>query len=95
MRRILGTIGTIDMFVHDSAHTYLNQLAEYRIALAGMKMGGMLVSDDVANDALLEASEQFGYQPIVMTQSECGYIGIIVKDGNQSASPQKLSLELE
>lgn len=79
MRRILGTVGSIDIFIHDSAHTYLNQLAEYRIALTAMTTGGILVSDDVGNNALLEVSEQFGCQPIVTTQRDCGYIGIIVK----------------
>ena len=44
-----------------------------------MTTGGILVSDDVGNNALLEVSEQFGCQPIVTTQRECGYIGIIVK----------------
>ena len=89
-RRILATVGTIDMFVHDSAHTYLNQLAEYRIALAGMKTGGILISDDVANDALLEAGEQFGYQPIITTQRDCGYIGVIVKEGKEIPHHKRL-----
>ena len=79
MKRILATVGTMDMFIHDSAHTYLNQLAEYQIALEGMRTGGILVSDDVVNVALLETSERFGCQAIVTTQSECGYIGVIVR----------------
>lgn len=95
MKKILDSIGTIDMFIHDSAHTYLNQLAEYRIALTGMKTGGMLVSDGVCNDAFLEASEQFGCQPIVATQSKREYIGVVVKEGKKSPLPQKPPLELE
>jgi len=82
MKGILDTVGTFNMFIHDSMHTYQNQLAEFRIALTGMKTGGIVISDDINNNALLEASEQFGCQPIVTTNNKSeylGYLGIIVK----------------
>lgn len=84
MKKLRGKLRNIDVFVHDSNHTYLNQLAEYRIALAWMNKGGILVSDDVSNDALLEASEQFGCLAMVTRQSKPVYIGILLKQGSQS-----------
>jgi len=82
MRGILGKVGTFNISIHDSMHTYQEQLAEYRIALAGMKTGGIVISDNINNNALLEASEQFGCQLIVTKNNKYeypGYLGIIIK----------------
>jgi len=43
----LDELGTIDLFVHDSLHTYENMTWEYGAAWARLAAGGMLVSDDV------------------------------------------------
>lgn len=69
----------LDLFIHDSSHTYLNQLTEYRLALHLLNKGGILVSDDVGNDALLEATEQFGSQLMVVKQQKDRWIGVVVK----------------
>ncbi len=78
-KRLLRRLGTIDVFIHDSKHTYLSQRAEYRTALQGLSDGGVLVSDDVGNDALLEVSELLGGELMVTKQPKPGYIGINVK----------------
>ena len=78
MKKLHAKLENIDMFVHDSNHTYLNQRAEYQIALAWLTKGGILISDDVSNDALLEANEKLGGQPMVTKQSKLHYLGIIV-----------------
>jgi hypothetical protein len=44
---LLKRIGSIDLFFHDSEHTYENQSFEYRVAWRHLKPGGMLISDDV------------------------------------------------
>jgi predicted O-methyltransferase YrrM len=79
MKRLLSKVKNIDMFVHDSNHTYANQLSEYQSALAWLNKGGILVSDDVGNDALLEASERFGCEWMVTRQTKSLYIGIIIR----------------
>lgn len=80
MRKLRRRIENIDMFLHDSDHSYRNQIAEYRIALAWLAKGGMLVSDDVHNDALLEASEAYGLGLVVTRQPKTsGYVGILLK----------------
>lgn len=43
----LEELNTIDMFFHDSLHTYRNMLWEYSTAWPHLNDGGVLVSDDV------------------------------------------------
>lgn len=69
----------LDMFIHDSNHTYLNQVTEYRLALNMLNKGGILVSDDVDNDAFIEVCEEFGSQMMIVEQSKNRWIGVVVK----------------
>ena len=46
--RVLTELGTTDVFIHDSLHTYEQMLWEYRAAYPFLKPGGLLVSDDAA-----------------------------------------------
>ena len=68
----------VDVFIHDSNHSYLNQRAEFRTALRWLEKGGILLSDDVVNDALLEASEEFNAE-LFVCQWTNGFLGFIVK----------------
>jgi len=45
--RLLGRLGAIDVFLHDSRHTYEHMLWEYRTAWPALRPGGFLLSDDV------------------------------------------------
>src|SRR5207245_5988852 len=47
LKPILDKSGSIDMFFHDSEHTYENMIFEYSTAWRYLKPGGFLVSDDV------------------------------------------------
>ena len=75
----LSELGEIDMFQHDSRHSDSNQLREYRTAWPFIKAGGMLVSDDVSNDALHDASRSWGGEPTIIGQSKESPIGLIRK----------------
>lgn len=44
---LLDELGTIDMFLHDSEHSYQNMLGEYQTAWTYLKNGGILLSHDV------------------------------------------------
>lgn len=77
MRKLRTEIAQIDLFLHDSSHRYRNQLAEYRIALDWLGDGGILISDDVENDALVDAAEEFEARALVIRQEKPGYIGVI------------------
>lgn len=44
---LLTQLGNVDLFLHDSLHTYCNMTFEFEQAWAKMRDGGILVSDDV------------------------------------------------
>lgn len=45
--KLLSELGSIDIFFHDSDHSYGHQLWEYRTAWPAIRDGGFLASDDV------------------------------------------------
>jgi hypothetical protein len=75
----LKELGEIDIFQHDSRHSYSNQLREYQTAWPFIRSGGMLVSDDVSNDALHDASRPWSGEPTIIGQSKESPIGLIRK----------------
>lgn len=63
--KLLASIGSIDMFLHDSRHTYRTMIREYEIAYPFLKNGGLLLSHDVrTNDAFLDFSDKVKYKPL-------------------------------
>lgn len=44
---LLGELETVDLFVHDSLHTYRNMKREFETVWPRLRDGGMLVADDV------------------------------------------------
>lgn len=57
--RLLPTLGPIDVFVHDSLHTYDHMMFEYRTAWPYLRKGGILMSDDIdANSAFSDFAGQ-------------------------------------
>ena len=77
--QVLDELGQIDVFLHDSRHSYSNQLREYRTAWPYIREGGVLVSDDVSNDALYDASQKWGREPSIIGQSKESPIGLVGK----------------
>lgn len=57
-------LGKVDMFLHDSEHTYDMMLYEYRTVWPYIRRGGLLVSHDVHfNDAFLDFCDEIGLKP--------------------------------
>jgi len=75
----LKELGKIDIFQHDSRHSYSNQLREYQTAWPFITDGGLLVSDDVSNDALHDASRTWQREPTIIGQSKESPIGLVRK----------------
>jgi hypothetical protein len=46
--QLLDNLGSIDLFVHDSEHSYANQLFEFRTAFARLSSGGILFASDIS-----------------------------------------------
>lgn len=58
---VLEKLGTIDVFVHDSEHSYECMRFEYEAAYPRLTEGGLLVSDDVTwNEAFEEFADEVG-----------------------------------
>jgi predicted O-methyltransferase YrrM len=76
---VLNELGEIDIFQHDSRHSYTNQLREYNTAWPFIRSGGMLLSDDVSNDALHDASRGWNREPSIIGQSKAYPIGLVSK----------------
>lgn len=88
MKKLRKKQKSIDIFIHDSDHKYSNQLAEFKIALDWLSEDGILIADDIGNDALIENSEEVGIAPMIIQQSKEDKIGVIRKNSlNQTLDP--------
>jgi len=56
---LVADVAPIDVFIHDSLHTYEHMLWEYRFIYPHLRQGGLLVSDDAMwNSAFLEFARE-------------------------------------
>jgi predicted O-methyltransferase YrrM len=51
LKPLLDELGAIDVFLHDSLHTYDNMLFEYRTAWPFLTPGGLFLSHDIGRNA--------------------------------------------
>ena len=79
LKQILDQLGRIDIFQHDSRHSYRNQLREYLTAWPFISQGGILITDDVNNDALHHASHKWNQNAIIIGQRKKPPIGLVRK----------------
>jgi predicted O-methyltransferase YrrM len=64
---LLERLGTIDLFVHDSEHSYECMDFEFRAAWPALRKGGALVADDWNwNDAFAELARDAGRTPVTL-----------------------------
>jgi hypothetical protein len=78
---LLKKIGQVDVFLHDSEHSYRNMLFEFSSVLKFMNDGSLLLSDDVrANNAFLEAigSRDFSSRVALLTGRGSDLGGVVV-----------------
>ncbi len=79
---LLARLSQIDLFIHDSLHTYGNMKMEFTAAWAALRSGGVLISDDVeGNRAFLEqmGREDVAYAAVVQERSKKALLGLAVK----------------
>lgn len=79
--RLLPRLGEIDLFLHDSDHSYHNQLMEYNLGWRYLSQGGVLLSDDVnSSNAFIEFAETHRVQAVSVPQSaKEQLIGLAIK----------------
>lgn len=80
LKQLLNDNPEIDIFIHDSDHTYKNMMFEYNTSWPHIKKGGLLISDDVTN-AFYDFSIQKDLKPILFFQniSRKTFLGILQK----------------
>ena len=73
----------LDLFLHDSEHSYENMIREFRFASSISGDGGLILSDDAfVNDALLTAAREAGLSESSVVVSEAGFSGFRVNRGH-------------
>jgi len=68
--QILNELPPIDLFLHDSDHTYPWQSFELRVALKKLAPGGILASDDCDGcNAFLDFCQGVGLRPVILVET--------------------------
>lgn len=79
---LLARLGSIDLFIHDSLHTYRNMRREFETVWPHLRPGGVLISDDVEGNAafqeLAERSDIANFA-VVQEQGKDALLGIAIK----------------
>jgi predicted O-methyltransferase YrrM len=47
LSQLVEEVGTLDIFVHDSVHTYRNMLQEFETIWPRLRAGGVIIADDI------------------------------------------------
>lgn len=79
---LLRELGQIDLFVHDSLHTYRNMKLEFAAAWRALRGGGVLISDDIeGNRAFLELAQgdDVALSVVVRGDNKKTLLGVAVK----------------
>jgi len=82
LRPLLRRLGSIDLFVHDSQHTYRNMRDEFAAAWPFLRPGGALISDDVQGNTAfheLAGKSDVAASIVVEEQGKSVLFGVAVK----------------
>lgn len=80
LSKVLFNIGKLDIFFHDSLHTYKNMKYEFDTVWPYIKSGGLLVSDDVANNnAFYDFCTSQKLESFILPQKLNSFLGIVKK----------------
>ena len=79
---MLKKIGSIDLFVHDSLHTYKNMKMEFEVAWSHLSPGGMLIADDIEGNAAFQefaGRSDVVFHGVVRERNKHSLAGILTK----------------
>ncbi len=70
LRPLLSRIAGVDVFLHDSEHSYSNMMREFETVWPFLTKGGVILADDVyLNDALLDFASQKGRSFVILSEA--------------------------
>lgn len=81
--RLISELPHIDIFLHDSLHTYRNMTWEFQSAWNRLKPGGVLISDDVAMNRAFEDfanHQQVAFAAVTGESGRYRNFGVMVKE---------------
>ena len=82
LKPLLARIGPLDLFVHDSLHTYGNMRDEFALAWPALRPGGVLISDDIEGNAAflgLALRPDVAQSVVIKQASKNSLLGVAVK----------------
>lgn len=80
--KLLPTLGPLDLFIHDSLHTYRNMRWEFEMIWPLLRPGGVLIADDVPNNrAFHEFSGRVdaSFRSVVREKTKDTAFGVLIK----------------
>lgn len=81
LKNLFEDLENVDIFIHDSLHTYENMTFEFNIALENLKENGLIISDDVLdNDAFYDMTTKKNLENYLIKVKENVGLGIIKKN---------------
>lgn len=68
---VIKQVGEVDMFYHDSWHTYENMMFEYQTVWAALRPGGLLMSEYLPdlNDAFKDFTKDKANEPVILAKT--------------------------
>ncbi|RZD46498.1 MAG: hypothetical protein CXT78_04100 [Thaumarchaeota archaeon] len=82
LKKLLDREKEIDIFIHDSLHTYDNMIFEFETVWKYIKKNGFLISDDISgNNAFYDFCKKNNLKPLILKQDNGKGLemGIIIK----------------
>ena len=81
LEEIFNRIDNVDIFIHDSLHTYKNMMFEFDCAERNLDDNGMIISDDVLdNDAFFDFTNKKGLHNHLIKVKDDSGLGLIIKN---------------
>ena len=81
LESISNEVNDLDIFIHDSSHTYENMMFEFNMIIKKIKKNGVIISDDIIdNDAFYDFTSANNVKKYVVKVEGNQGLGIIIKN---------------
>ena len=81
LEEIFNRIDNVDIFIHDSLHTYKNMMFEFDCAERNLDENGIIISDDVLdNDAFFDFTNKKGLHNNLIKVKDDSGLGLMIKN---------------
>ena len=71
LEKLFEDVSDVEIFIHDSLHTYKNMMFEFETALQKIRNNGIIISDDVLeNDAFHDFSKNKNLESVLIKVKE-------------------------